>query len=227
MRYSLISDVHIDFNKEFPFELEDNVIIAGDIANGFGGVKFVRKLREKGHTVFAIDGNHEHYTPEPQRLRARENVFRDVYNEYQELWGDVQIVGVCGWYRIFDSHHWGGYMRDAKYVSADEVNEAAARQATYLDATLLRAERPTIVVTHTAPCEETLDPRYEGSAGNAYFWNPLLRPLLAKHKDKIIYWHHGHTHAGTDQIVDGVRIITNPWGYPGENPTWTPLSLTA
>ena len=64
MKYSLISDLHIDFPQlKTPYNLlEKNVIIAGDTSNGLLGTKFINKLKNKGFDVFAIDGNHEHYS---------------------------------------------------------------------------------------------------------------------------------------------------------------------
>ena len=41
----------------------------------------------------------------------------------------------------------------------------------------------------------------------------------------ILVWNHGHSHAPADKIVDGVRTICNPRGYPGENPLWKPLTI--
>src|SRR3546814_5236269 len=71
----------------------------------------------------------------------------------------------------------------------------------------------------------SLDPRFDGQFSNEWYWNPHMEPLLAKHRDKIAVWHHGHTHATVDVVVDGVRIVTNPRGYPGENPGWKPLTM--
>jgi Icc-related predicted phosphoesterase len=135
----------------------------------------------------------------------------------------VTVIGACGWYPVVDPDHWRGYMQDARFMTSNEVNERHEQHAEYLDSQLKISTNPCIVVTHMAPCEETLDPRYVGSLGNQYFWSPLLREVLAAHQDKIVRWHHGHTHKAMHAVVDGVEIITNPRGYPRENPNWTPL----
>jgi Icc-related predicted phosphoesterase len=228
MEYSLVSDLHADFHGGFTAPLKELVIVAGDTANSIGkSCKLLDAMRARGHKVFAIPGNHEHYIG-LHDLQQAERVFETMgYGNPRLFIGDgFNIIGVNGWYRINDEEHWRGYMRDQRYLTAEDVNEAAQEQAAFVDDHLSASNVPCIVVTHTAPCMETLDPRFEGSDGNDYFWNPYMRPLLAKHADKIAVWHHGHTHNGTDQIVDGVRIITNPRGYPGENPTWQPIHLS-
>src|SRR3546814_9089398 len=71
----------------------------------------------------------------------------------------------------------------------------------------------------------SLDPRFDGQFSNEWYWNPHMEPLLAKHRDKIAAWHHGHTHAAVDVVVDGFRIVTNPRGYPGVNHGWKLLTM--
>lgn len=62
-KYSLISDMHVNHPQlKTPYELlEENVIVAGDTSNGLDGLKFLHKIQKKGHNVYAVDGNHEHY----------------------------------------------------------------------------------------------------------------------------------------------------------------------
>src|SRR3546814_19058159 len=71
----------------------------------------------------------------------------------------------------------------------------------------------------------SLDPRFDGQFSNEWYWNPHMEPLLAKHRDKIAVWHHGHTHAAVDVVVDGIRIVTTPRGNPGENPGEKPWTV--
>src|SRR3546814_1518517 len=82
-----------------------------------------------------------------------------------------------------------------------------------------------IVVTHTAPCEETLDPRFAGHFSNEWYWNPGMRPLLSEYKDQIHDWCHGHTHTRNEDVVDGHRVCCHPREYPGENPDLTPHTI--
>lgn len=230
-QYTLASDLHLDHpNKEGKLSnmtWRENVIIAGDIGNGLGHFRFLERLQEGGRRVLAVPGNHEHYVQDGMSLQERERAFfqKMGHTRCEPLADGLTFIGACGWYRIEDELHWRNSLNDARYVSMAEVNLAAEIDAMQIEYELDNCKGKAIVVTHMAPCMETLDPRYEGHSSNAYFHNPLLRGLLPKYADKIAVWHHGHTHRAMNMVVDGVHVITNPRGYPGENIGWEPLQL--
>lgn len=235
MKLTLVSDLHCDFPqpKTPPIETE-LVIVAGDTSNGLHGLKMLNKWKRKGHDVFAVDGNHEHYSNVVQG-RSQADTERQFYagldaQPMHRMLGDSHyLIGCNGWYEVEDERHWYGYMNDSRYsgIHASEMNRLAVRHADFVDhhLELMPLGRKALVVTHTAPCEASLDPQYLGSDGNVYYYNPLMTKVLKRHKDNIALWVHGHTHASVDVVVEGVRIVTNPRGYPGENPDWKPLVL--
>ena len=235
VKFSLLSDLHVDHpQKKTPYHLlEKNVIVAGDTANGLHGMKFLNKLRNKGHNVFAIDGNHSHYANVSQKRTVPETIeaFR---KENPNLWefDGIPVIGCNGWYFVSNARSWYGYMNDGPAIIGGYAENAAAKINCYanqdyefLGEQLELVKDKCIIVTHTAPCLETLNPDYEGHYSNEWYYNPLMYRLLAKYKDKIHIWCHGHSHASADKEVCGVRIIANPRGYPGENPDWKPLSI--
>jgi predicted phosphodiesterase len=67
----------------------------------------------------------------------------------------------------------------------------------------------TVVLTHHAPHEESVHPRYQGDTLNAAFASHL--PDLVGQSD---LWLHGHTHDSFDYRVGLCRVIANPLGYP-------------
>lgn len=235
MKFSLISDMHIDFPQEkTPYDLlEQKVVVAGDTSNGLEGLKFLQKLKNKGFEVYAVDGNHEHYRNASADRTERETTarFREDHPRYHDDIGDgIPLVMANGWYQVEHEALWGGYMKDSRMsrLCAEDVNKLA-----YFDALSIRQrlsewrdhQRRGIVVTHTAPCLDTLNPHYEGHYSNDWYWNPLMRGLLIEFKDQIHVWCHGHTHEAADKIVEGVRVVCNPRGYPGENKNWKPLTI--
>lgn len=233
LTYSLVSDLHLDHPqpKITPDSLEKLIIVAGDTGNGLVGLKYLNKLKRRGHTVFAIDGNHEHYANESQQrlLVQTERAFYSDLEQDQILdLPSYRIIGCNGWYLVPDANHWRGHMNDYLVGPSGSVNEAAIRQTYWLEQQLERLPLGirAIVVTHTAPCEETLDPRFARSLGNQYYYNPIMTRLMAKFADRIAVWHHGHTHHRQTKTVNNVSVITNPRGYPGENPDWKPLRVT-
>jgi predicted phosphodiesterase len=233
MKFSLISDMHVDFpQNKTPYELlETNVIVAGDTANGLEGIKFLDKMRNKGFNVLACDGNHEHYANLSQNRTAEETAarFRERYPSSGELEG-VPVILRNGWYLVDDEQLWRGYMNDSKrcVLTKQDVNIRAYNDFHFIRQQLQEwkdLQYKGIVVTHTAPCTETLDPKFEGSFSNEWYFNPYMKDLFAEYKDQIHVWCHGHTHAFADKVVDGVRVVCNPRGYPGENPDWKPFTI--
>lgn len=233
MKFSLISDMHVDFpQRKTPYDLlEKNVIVAGDTANGLEGLKFLDKLCRKGFDVLACDGNHEHYSNLSQNRSAEETAarFRERYRGTGEFEG-IPVVLRNGWYLVSDEALWRSCMNDSKRttLTRQEVNLRA-----WNDYNSIRIELQDwrdyqykgIVVTHTAPCKETLDPKFDGWYSNEWYFNPYMRDLLTEFKDQIHVWCHGHTHAKNEAIVEGVRVVCNPRGYPGENPDWEPMTI--
>lgn len=228
-KFSLISDMHVDFPQpKTPYDqLEKFVVAAGDTSNGLLGLKFLQKLKRKGHDVFAVDGNHEHYGNMTQG-RSQDQTERQFFEGleqglFRDLGNGLIIIGANGWYPVTDESLWTGYMNDGIYsgLMAAEVNKLAEAHAYVISATLKTVRhKAAIIVTHTAPCLDTLNPAYEDHYSNEWYWNPHMREVLSQHRDQILVWCHGHTHAPNDKLVDGVRVVCNPRGYPGENPGW-------
>jgi len=67
----------------------------------------------------------------------------------------------------------------------------------------------TVVLTHHAPHELSVHPRYQGDLLNAAFASHL--PVLVERAD---LWVHGHTHDSFDYSVGKCRVVANPLGYP-------------
>ena len=231
-KFTLMSDLHLDFpQKKIPDNLEETVIIAGDTANGLEGLRFLDKLVRKGHNVLACDGNHEHYANPSQGRTAQETAARsrERYPGHGSMY-DIPVVLRNGWYTVTDENVWRAMMNDSTRwtLLREEVNMLC-----WNDFNSIRLELQEwkdyqyrgIVVTHTAPCEETLDPKFEGSLTNEWYFNPYMKDLLKEFSDNILVWCHGHTHTKNEAMVHGVRVVCNPRGYPGENPNWEPMKI--
>lgn len=89
-----------------------------------------------------------------------------------------------------------------------------AESVAWLERELARDhDGPTVVVTHHGPAAVCHKPKYGprlGPEDNPY-WSPLEYLF---DPDRVDLWVHGHTHVGIDTEVNGVRLVSNPSGYP-------------
>src|SRR5690606_28244785 len=113
----------------------------------------------------AVDGNHEHYNNLSQGREHYETAarFRDDFPATGMIFDDVPIVLMNGWYAVGNEVLWQHMMNDSGYgaLTAAEVNYLAAEQAMSVSDVCEEWRengQRGVVVTHTAPCEETLDP---------------------------------------------------------------------
>lgn len=233
MKYSLISDMHINHPQpRTPYDLlEEVVVVAGDTSNGLEGIKYLQKLRNKGHIVIAVDGNHEHYsnTAQDRTIDATTRRFREEFPSAVEV-NDIVFIQRNGWYPVDDEQAWNNYMNDKRNCNTDALEVSAmAKEHVFeiqFSLDLCRSQgKKAVVTTHTAPCEATLDPKFFGYFGNEYYWNPGMEHILKDYSDVILAWNHGHTHCKGHALVHGVNVYANPRGYPGENIHWLPQTI--
>jgi 3',5'-cyclic AMP phosphodiesterase CpdA len=151
------------------------------------------------------------------------------------LIGDYRIVG-CTWWSAIDWNDEPNHPLRSRFASdADFARHAVAEgindfrmirgwsvadhvrrhteDTAWLTDLLVHADdgRKPIVLTHFLPHRATIDAQFRGSSLNAYF--TTHRPDLVRHAH---VWLFGHTHTHVDLEIDGVRLVANPRGYPGE-----------
>lgn len=89
-----------------------------------------------------------------------------------------------------------------------------ARQEHYLSVAWLDAELAkgdparTVVVTHHAPSQQSLHPRFDGDDLSPCYISDLPHLL-----GRSALWIHGHVHNSFDYRVQGTRVVANPRGY--------------
>jgi hypothetical protein len=75
---------------------------------------------------------------------------------------------------------------------------------------------PMVVLTHHLPSfslinEDFRKPQYADI--NRAFASEVDEFIA----DPVVFWAHGHSHRYNDTRINGVRVVCNPMGYPGEN----------
>lgn len=236
--YTLVSDLHVDANrlraKDLSPSLSDFVIVAGDTANSVEqAAAFVNQLKALGHKVFAVDGNHEHYN----NVRLGKDIFETQRAFYSAI-GQTEnvfdvapgltLVGANSWYDPYgDVWFWKSWMSD--YRRGGDIDDIAKKTAEVFDLLFSAGGIETaLVVTHTAPHPDCLHWKNDANwnRSNAFFHNEHMRDVVKQWGRRIAAWNYGHTHFAGDAEIEGVRMICNPKGYPGENPDWFPLKVT-
>jgi Icc-related predicted phosphoesterase len=231
----------------------DVLVIAGDTSNSIGEVeKFFHKNRGWPFAeVLFVDGNHEHYSNAPQgrslaETNARLEAGMPEGVHFLPTKGAVKIgeyyfVGRNGWYS-FDSSgdpivnrmiwreemnddRWIGFQREEKQPwELADLHASEMRQI--IDDTIASdPDAKFVMVTHTAPHRQmvSMEPRFMRT--NPFYINTRMEQVMTDFADRIAVWAHGHTHHRNEKTLNGVYVIANPRGYPGENPSWEPVVI--
>lgn len=137
------------------------------------------------------------------------------------LWSDTSSIDWEAKNRMNDYRfiRFGPPLEPWKYKLKPMHTTALHRQHVYsIEKALEDWEGDSIVVTHHAPSNLSLDPKYEGD---------ILNPAYATElelKKWPNYWIHGHIHRAQNYLHNGCNIICNPGGYYSEYTGFEPLN---
>lgn len=247
VQLNILSDLHLSRGgMPIPDTAADIVILAGDIARPQDAIDWAKGFKQP---VLYVPGNHEFYgnslSATLQQLRAltvgtaihildnNEITLHGIRFLGSTLWGDFNLYGT-GAARttaimqakklIYDFSRIQSDANPGTAFSPLEFETLFARNRQWLKQKLDEAVNgPTVVITHHAPSQASIHPRFEGSPINACFVSNSDDLLDA---NKVALWIHGHTHDGFDYEVNGTRVVCNPRGYMKdgvpENPVFNP-----
>lgn len=97
----------------------------------------------------------------------------------------------------------------SKFTPRDSLIEHELDRAWLLERLAEKTSVPTVVVTHHAPSDRGMHPKYAGSVLNAAFYSNLPPEFFAG----VSLWVHGHSHSSSDYMHHGARVLANPRGY--------------
>jgi len=229
----ILSDLHLDFHRDegaaFIASLDptnvDVLVIAGDLAEachkGYGTM--LRSICAKYPQVVMVNGNHDVYYSTPDQVEAMRVSFNALIPNLHwlenEVWEHMghRFLGATLWFRENPMAFWHEHqLADFKLIKGFKpwVYDANSASRRFLDS---RMEAGDIVVTHHLPSQQSVDPRYKGSALNAFFVCEMDAEI-DRHEPAI--WIHGHTHSPCDYLTgsgNATRVVCNPLGYPRED----------
>lgn len=238
MKVHLLSDLHNEFqpyavDRQTVDSDADVVVLAGDIGVGDEAIHWIAYNMPKGVPVIFVPGNHEYYRGDLVKTLDNMRIAVDEYNHlgYQIFLlhnqavnvGDVQFFGATLWtdyaltgnvpLAMFDAesrmNDYRVITRNGNRIGAQTLLEEhnLSREA-LMDAVYTGAK--TVVVTHHAPCELSVHPRYRSEGHLNASYASRLDYLF---QDNVPLWVHGHTHDSFDYTVGSTRVVCNPRGY--------------
>ena len=225
--FRILSDLHLEFHNfkllikqinDLPFV--ENLIIAGDLINYKNKLlldDFFNNIKNNYKKIIYVLGNHEFYGINPDDYSSVVNEYHDICDKHEVILLNDEIMVIDG-LKIF-----GGTMWSNIDIETSKVMYGKHKYIKYRDETLKRhhdtinkinTANCDIIVTHHLPSYKLIDPKYiiysNINSGFASDCDYLI-------KEPIKYWIFGHTHTRIDKYINGVRMICNPLGYPGEN----------
>lgn len=241
MKIAIVSDLHWESEAIQPLRSSDFdvLVVAGDALAGHDKRDAVEVLAQwvNGKPTVFVPGNHEFECRDIRAAVARlKSSSVCNHNNIHVLYNDVLVVGGV---RFLGSTLWTDFclkgqqyayelsktieqnMPDFKYKRPDglrlkikEVEQEHAHAVAFLQHHLKAIHNgPTVVVSHFAPHEKSVHPKYAKSPLNPWFANNLSESLIAQAN----VWIHGHTHTSFDYPIthDGktCRVVCNPSGF--------------
>jgi len=242
MKLHILSDLHLGFSSLQAVHSDaDLVILAGDIDEGVGGVRWAR--HQFDCPVLYVPGNHEYYQSEwtmdelfrAMRFEAEGSQVHVLDRDSVEI-GGIRFLGTTLWTDLQDKPFHGiecGVLgSDSAWIQVSDGDGLSTHMAQRMFETnrawlTSELEKPfagkTVVVTHHAPSGRSLHAQFKGNPWNACF----ITDMEALMGDRVALWVHGHTHNSFDYRVKGTRVVCNPRGYTNrfgdvENPAFDP-----
>lgn len=237
----VISDLYLEYYKKLPkflnedFVKSDILICAGDIGCPFINERFsddnvwcdfIDWSSKNYKQVFYVIGNSESYCNKYEQVRTfikgylslKENCILLERGIEATIDGKYKIIGCTLWSSVpdfaFDISGDSCIMKeDGSSYTRHDIQTYNKSDIKWLEEKLLDPENtlPIVVVTHHLPSFRLLPHRFISSP---------VAPSVANHLDELMpyvhTWIFGHSHSCTDEVINGVRCISNSRGYANE-----------
>lgn len=239
MKFQIISDVHTEFysinSPNFPQlkPLANNLILAGDLGSPITAqdryIRFLHENSKKFENIFIVAGNHEFYD---SNIPFTKKAIREIVNQYSNIhfldktridYEDISILGCTLWSDIQNEQklHVKSSLADFYHIhnfTIENSNELHKQETLWLQSEIdkISTHKKILVITHHAPLlTGSSSPQFNNSKISSAFATDLTHFI----KKPIVAWVFGHTHYSSRQVVNGVNVVSNQLGYPGENGT--------
>jgi predicted phosphodiesterase len=249
VKVQIMSDIHLGYPRSLGFPpLAPGVglvIIGGDTCEGLvRALHEARRAYPKPVEIAAIAGNHEFYGKcYPDELAAGRTAAESLGIHFLEndvaYFGSLRVLGCTLWtsYDLFGPALRAPAMRAAYDNMSDHKRikwqknpwmrfrpeESAllhARSRHFIETELSKVHPgETILVTHHAITLDQIAPAHQRSILSAAYATELL---VTVETFQPAVWVTGHTHHQFNERRGRTRLISNPYGYAGENRLFDP-----
>jgi UDP-2,3-diacylglucosamine pyrophosphatase LpxH len=236
MRFQLLSDIHLEFRKDFPniVPAAENLILAGDIGwptmDNFN--EFMKDVTRKFSNVFYVTGNHEYYCKIPKLVvdgkiesLSKQLGFHFLNNRFVTMEG-IKVMGCTLWtecnqhnFKTLEFHmndYRNIYTEDLRLATPFSTGRWHYESVKFIEKELSNNDRPTLMISHHLPSYSAVHPQYVGHPANCGFVTDLDR--LFTPESGLAAWVCGHTHSHYSGTVNSIPLYINPVGYMGQNP---------
>ena len=219
----------------------DIIVLLGDtccVGSDYDFATFTRfmvnEIIPKFKYVIIISGNHEYYfTDDPKQypivdMAACNKKLYEFCKQYKNCYYLNNNTITIGKYLLIGSTLWSWIPKDMRkkvhtlmndyhyiyigknLITPDDVAKMHVRNVRYIKRQLLKAKKnklKAIVLTHHKPyISDTHNPTsfdccYESDLSSLF-------------KQPLVLWVYGHTHVSDNITINGVKIVSNPKGYP-------------
>lgn len=238
--YDIDKVLEISNNIKEPIDksdIKDNILVlAGDIGNPLHKNNhykiFLESLSSKFDKIFIICGNHEYYGCENMKdvddkihSICKEISNATFLNNTFEDYLDIRWIGTTLWSEIDLINSIDSYTNDLLKIktsknnnlSPQEYNELHYKSIEFLDKILKNSiDKNCIIISHHLPSFSLINEKFKNDKLNQWFSGDL-DDLIEEYSDRIKLWIYGHTHIPSSLILNNIKFISNPIGYPDEN----------
>lgn len=230
MRIQILSDLHLEFDRDGGEAFARSVPIAGDVLVLGGDLiplledDLVRRafswFCDRFLHVIFVPGNHEYYRSRPADAEAllgacvQEIPNLHVLNPGVVTIDGIRFVGATLWFPATpDEIRYRGLLNDFRLIAnfVPWVHDTHAAHLAFLKHNVQPGD---VVVTHHLPHPRSISPQYAGSSMNRFFLAEDATGLVERSGARL--WIHGHTHEPCDYVIGETRVVCNPRGYPSE-----------
>ena len=232
------SDLHSEhdgfvFNTTGLSPAVDAVVLAGDVVGrpaDFDAIYHaIRKVTLS--PILLVLGNHEFYG---QQLTAAVSQYRAYLNKFNEVHlleqdavtiDGVRFLGTTLWSNLAEGKQryiCEKQINDFRLISydsqrainSDDIIALFNAAVSWLQEQFADSSLPTVVISHMAPSFLSQHPLAHPFTSGYFCSN--LEPLIEIWQPSL--WIHGHLHEPCDYSIGATRVVSNPWGYPKQDP---------